>query len=625
MDIDKLFKVPKLPTGGNKRRMPDAPTPEMLKRMKLDSGEATAAPGPVSRKVTVTEVDEDGNEMDGDFAPGGDADYYAEEDEDGRFFGGGLTGEQKEILNIFDRAGDGGDEEFGQLTAPGVRKLLLRLERAAKKNADQRSKYPDDPSKFIDSEADLDAALKALLPLAQAPAVAYPVLVDAPELLEMLVGLLSHENADIALDVVEVIRELTDEDVGEEGEEDEEGVAEEKEKALRQLVKALLDHSILELLVSNMSRFDEKDEADRQGIYNILGICENIVGSNPELAERLILRTKLLSWLLNRVQAKNQDENRGYAAELLAILLQESRPNRLEFGKHDGVETLLKVASNYRKRDPTDAEETEFMENVFDALCSALGEPEIKALFLRSEGVDLMVLIMGDKMQARSRSIKTLDHALSGRTGAEACETFVAASGLKHLSSALLGKVSKKAKDKAAATATAAEDTSHALGITASLFTNLATDSPSRVRVLAKFVEGMYEKTDKLLDLRATAAARLATADREIAQERKVMEMEGQTSGPDEEGVWFLRRLENGLYTLQTVDYILAWLVYEDDGIRLHVKTMLGRRSKTFADIVTTLNTYADNLDEPTGMEGDGELSMREILANLIAILEGYQ
>jgi beta-catenin-like protein 1 len=48
----------------------------------------------------------------------------------------------------------------------------------------------------------------------------------------------------------------------------------------------------------------------------------------------------------------------------------------------------------FRKRDPVDADETEFMENVFDALCSALNEPEIKDLFLESEGVDLMILIM---------------------------------------------------------------------------------------------------------------------------------------------------------------------------------------------------------------------------------------
>jgi beta-catenin-like protein 1 len=34
------------------------------------------------------------------------------------------------------------------------------------------------------------------------------------------------------------------------------------------------------------------------------------------------------------------------------------------------------------------------MENVFDTLCSALAEAEIKDHFLKSEGVDLMVLIM---------------------------------------------------------------------------------------------------------------------------------------------------------------------------------------------------------------------------------------
>lgn len=34
------------------------------------------------------------------------------------------------------------------------------------------------------------------------------------------------------------------------------------------------------------------------------------------------------------------------------------------------------------------------MENVFDTLCSALGEPPIKSLFLACEGIDLMVLMM---------------------------------------------------------------------------------------------------------------------------------------------------------------------------------------------------------------------------------------
>jgi beta-catenin-like protein 1 len=58
----------------------------------------------------VEDVDEDGDERmeDEEFAPGNDADYFAEEDEEGRFFGGGLTSEQKDILNIFDQAGGEG-------------------------------------------------------------------------------------------------------------------------------------------------------------------------------------------------------------------------------------------------------------------------------------------------------------------------------------------------------------------------------------------------------------------------------------------------------------------------------------------------------------------------------------
>ena len=103
--------------------MPDNPTPEMLKRMKFDSPapfpveSATPAPPQLddpprnakSRAVTVEDDDEAAEQS--DFAPGGDADYFAEEDEEGRFFGGGLTKEQKEILNIFDNNGGEGIRE----------------------------------------------------------------------------------------------------------------------------------------------------------------------------------------------------------------------------------------------------------------------------------------------------------------------------------------------------------------------------------------------------------------------------------------------------------------------------------------------------------------------------------
>lgn len=158
--------------------MPDNPTPDMLKKMRMDvvSPEQSVSAGfsPTNherpkikekgRAATMEEVEDE--DIDRHFAPGGDADYFAEEDEEGRFFGGGLTSEQKEIMSIFENAsGEVVQDEVGDkshtlqylqslnhiqsdnLSITAIRRMLLRFERAANKNQEQRSKHPDNPSK----------------------------------------------------------------------------------------------------------------------------------------------------------------------------------------------------------------------------------------------------------------------------------------------------------------------------------------------------------------------------------------------------------------------------------------------------------------------------------------------
>ncbi|KAH7343526.1 DUF1716-domain-containing protein [Rhizoctonia solani] len=635
MDVDELFKGSKVTLSGNKRKMAANPTPDMLKRMKINA-EATSTDGtpsgpskPVSRSVTVR--DEEEEEAAQNFAPGGDADYFAEEDDEGRFFGGGLTDEQKKILNIFDRAGGEGaqDEEASELNTVGVRRLLSKLEKAVAKNQDQRSKYPNAPEKFIDSEADLDAAIKALLPLAQAPTIAYPELIKSGAT-ALLVGLLSHENMDIVIDVVEVIHEFTDEDVGgededEDEEEDGEGqVTKKSEEALNNLIDALVTSQTLELLVQNLSRMDEKEETDRQGVFHTLGIFENVLASRPMLAETLVSTTTIIQWLLNRIIQKEHDDNRGYAAEVLSILVQSSRSNRLVLAKADGVDIILRALSAFRKRDPAGADETEFMENVFDALCSSLAEPEIRELFQQAEGVDLMVLITKENMASKSRAIKVLDYALSGPLGAVSCATFIEAMGLKPLFSAFMGKNSKKSKSGTAMPAS--EDIGHILGVIASLFANLDSDSPPRIRVLAKFVEGEYEKVDRLVELREQAESRLKITDREINAEKKELLAEGEDVS-EMEDIFLLRRLDGGLFTLQIIDVLLAWVIMEDDGIKQHVEMLFGRRGKTLKDIEKVLKGYLGNIDEVDAEDETPEaiasIAQRNILTGLIGFIEG--
>lgn len=78
-----------------------------------------------------------------------------------------------------------------------------------------------------------------MLPLSQSPALAYPELVRSGALTH-LIGLLTHENMDIVIDVIELIYELTDEDAEVEYDSDGHETAEE---ALKILVEGLVRKS----------------------------------------------------------------------------------------------------------------------------------------------------------------------------------------------------------------------------------------------------------------------------------------------------------------------------------------------------------------------------------------------
>ena len=77
-----------------------------------------------------------------------------------------------------------------------------------------RMKYADAPDKFMASEVDLDEEVKRLLAVTGSPALyrEFVTLGAVPSLL----GLLSHENTDIAADVLDLFQQLTDADVIEE-------------------------------------------------------------------------------------------------------------------------------------------------------------------------------------------------------------------------------------------------------------------------------------------------------------------------------------------------------------------------------------------------------------------------
>ncbi|KAI9660136.1 MAG: hypothetical protein M1821_001488 [Bathelium mastoideum] len=590
--IDELFKHTTGPTGSKRKFDSFNDAQQLYKSSKFKSN------GKTNGDLHTSVEEEDDGEYGVAPPPPEDHEAAPEDDEEGRFFGGGVNKESKEALDYLDEH----DKEAympEKIDKAWVRKLGLNFEKKISKNAELRSKFENDPQKFMASEADLDAAVKSM-----------SVLSEHPELYEefanlgcvsSMVSLLAHENTDIAIDAIEIIFELTDEDVQAE------------QVQWDALVNAMLDADLLSLLMSNMSRFDETNEADQKGIYHTLGLFENL-SSNATIGSRICTDTSVLQLLLSRLSQKKSStitQNVQYTAEVLAILLQTSARNRTAFLTQitlptNGIDTLLQLLAPYRRHDPPkDSEEEEYVEDLFDALTCLLDEPAAKTIFIAAEGIELILIMLRDSRFAKSRALRLLDHALAGPAVAATpvCERLVDAAGLK----TVFGLFMRKGTDVGI--------TEHVLGVFASLLRCLPGDSPARIRVLAKFVEKEWEKVGRLMGLRREFAGKVSRVEQQIEEERKglnAIEREART------GEWLSRKLDAGLYSLQTVDVVLSWLVAEDDGARMRIVTLLTERDEGLLDLEKTLQEQLDGMEEEDGEEAQNG---KDMLTTLITFL----
>lgn len=126
----------------------------------------------------------------------------------------------------------------------------------------------------------------------------------------------------------------------------------------------------------------------------IVGIIENSMSISGEITDTLVNKTKLMNWLVDRTKGKLFDTNILYAVEILSILLLDRRSYRILFCSLDGVDNLLQIIGRYRKRDPETSDEVEFLQNAYNSLISCLREPEVKEVFLKLEGIELMIIAL---------------------------------------------------------------------------------------------------------------------------------------------------------------------------------------------------------------------------------------
>ncbi|XP_072305657.1 beta-catenin-like protein 1 [Eucyclogobius newberryi] len=489
------------------------------------------------------------------------------------------SGHRNKILEkLMDQDED--DPEAEPVDESSVKKMILTFEKRSYKNQELRIKFPDNPEKFMESELDLNDIIQEMHVIATMPDL-YHLLVEL-NAVHSLLGLLSHENTDVAIAVVDLLQELTDIDT-----------LHESEEGAEVLVDALLEGQVVALLVQNMERLDESVKEEADGVYNTLAIIENMAEFRPGLCTEAA-QQGLMQWLLKRIKAKMPfDANKLYCSEILAILLQNNDDTRELLGEMDGIDVLLQQLSVFKRHNPSTAEEQEMMENLFDALCSCLMLPNNRDRFLKGEGLQLMNLMLREKKMSRTSALKVLDHGMIGPEGADNCHKFVDILGLRTIFP-LFMKTPKKMKKTGTSEK---EHEEHVCSIIASMLRNLK--SQQRSRLLTKFTENDCEKVDRLMELYFKYLEAVQQADKRIEGEKHEMVRRGEILDDGMEDEFYLRRLDAGLFVLQLICYIMVEM--SNSGIaqlQQRVQQILNVRGGSVKVIRHIMREYAESIGD---------------------------
>lgn len=338
--------------------------------------------------------------------------------------------------------------------------------------------------------------------------------------------------------------------------------------------------------MQNLERLDEKVKEDFDGVHNVLSIIENMCEVRNQEVCVAGGEQGLLVWLLKRVRIKAYDNNKLYAAEIMAILLQGNEPNQKLLGEKGGIDILLQSLAYYKRRDPNTPDEVEMVENLFDSLCSALMFTPNRDRFLRGEGLQLMILMLKEKKMSRKSSLKVLNHAMIGKEGVENCVKFIEVYGLRCLFPAFMKMPKKLLK----AGGSELEHEEHTCSIIMSLFKNIG--GALRERLVAKFVEHDHEKVERLIELHFKYQRRVREADKMA-----------RSAGEDETEL-YLKKLDSGLYILQMVDYVIAELCTNSvPSVSARLGVLLNQHGDSVTSVKETLYEQAQNLGDASATE----------------------
>ena len=447
------------------------------------------------------------------------------------------------------RVRDDEDEkgEAQELDEAAVKKMLLQLERCVTANMEARGSHPRDPSKWIESEVELDAAVSALTAVSAEPRL-YATLVQQGAH-ETLLGLLMHDNVDIATGVLALLTELLDD------------APEEAEEAMAQaLAGELAEVGALAAALGNWKRLEPGRDA--AAVEATAAFLERLHARDGEVAEGLAAAPGFLAQVARTYRdAAAGEETRLAVSELLSTaVLSAGAAVPADAAVLEALLTTVHTLGRATKG--AGLAQSEVLSNTAGAVANLVLRPEWAEAFAACQGVQLAVKLLEKGGAGVLAALRLL--ACATQENAAACETLVEAGGLGELfwwwkQPGWPRKAAKRfgwGQDDWHTASEAFVSTVH------NCCALLAHDSMPQLRLWKKFADDKGAAVTRAGQLWSEYRAGLTRkglmpdAPGPEAHKKEGEEEEEQ----EEERALLLRRLDSGWLQLTQLTLVLAWL-----------------------------------------------------------------
>ncbi|CRH00259.1 beta-catenin-like protein 1, putative [Plasmodium relictum] len=368
-----------------------------------------------------------------------------------------------------------------------IKKLAGVLKKKKKKNEQDRIEYPDNPEKWVNSEVDLDEILVNTKNLSVCTNL-YKSMIDSG-IFEDIIDLLNHQNTDIVIEVIEIIKEITNPS----------NVYELEKEVCDAMIEYLNKKKLNHFIINVLEKINEEESEEYyNAMSSIFNIFENIFELENNLQNDLLTNSKLLFFLLKRIstEIKSEDSNSLYASEILVLLI--LRINQFAQNVYDDFyysvtifNSLLKYISKYKEKDPSNLHKKEILLNCFQALGNLLLLNKNKKVFESTIGLELMLKLLSERKFLCFPALKIFALVLNDK---DSCNKFIELNGLKYLFCLFMLRNIKKNKINLF------EFEENIITIISNL--TLYCTSTYLSRVLNKFGEKKCEKIIRLLELR---------------------------------------------------------------------------------------------------------------------------